>query len=234
VPAEPSKVSEAQVQARALRVLIVDDHTLFRSGLEELLKRRGIDVVGTAGDGEEGCALAASLQPDIILLDVRMPGGVGGLTTLERLKEAGIETPVLMLTTSTEDRDLIAAVRGGAKGYLLKDLEPDELIDSLAKIIDGECIIAPEMTGVLARVVQGEEPITDSDTRFAELTPREMEILCHLAEGQSNKVIARELGISNGTVKLHVRAILRKLQVRSRVEAAVLAVEEGIGPRKRD
>jgi two-component system nitrate/nitrite response regulator NarL len=234
VPAEPSKVSEAQVRARALRVLIVDDHTLFRSGLEELLKRRGIDVVGTAGDGEEGCALAASLQPDIILLDVRMPGGVGGLTTLERLKEAGIETPVLMLTTSTEDRDLIAAVRGGAKGYLLKDLEPDELIDSLAKIIDGECIIAPEMTGVLARVVQGEEPITDSDTRFAELTPREMEILCHLAEGQSNKVIARELGISNGTVKLHVRAILRKLQVRSRVEAAVLAVEEGIGPRKRD
>jgi two-component system nitrate/nitrite response regulator NarL len=234
VPAEPSKVSEAQVQARALRVLIVDDHTLFRSGLEELLKRRGIDVVGTAGDGEEGCALAASLQPDIILLDVRMPGGVGGLTALERLKEAGIETPVLMLTTSTEDRDLIAAVRGGAKGYLLKDLEPDELIDSLAKIIDGECIIAPEMTGVLARVVQGEEPITDSDTRFAELTPREMEILCHLAEGQSNKVIARELGISNGTVKLHVRAILRKLQVRSRVEAAVLAVEEGIGPRKRD
>jgi two-component system nitrate/nitrite response regulator NarL len=234
VPAEPSKVSEAQVQARALRVLIVDDHTLFRSGLEELLKRRGIDVVGTAGDGEEGCALAASLQPDIILLDVRMPGGVGGLTALERLKEAGIETPVLMLTTSTEDRDLIAAVRGGAKGYLLKDLEPDELIDSLAKIIDGECVIAPEMTGVLARVVQGEEPITDSDTRFAELTPREMEILCHLAEGQSNKVIARELGISNGTVKLHVRAILRKLQVRSRVEAAVLAVEEGIGPRKRD
>lgn len=234
MPAEPSKVSEAQVQARALRVLIVDDHTLFRSGLEELLKRRGIDVVGTAGDGEEGCALAASLQPDIILLDVRMPGGVGGLTALERLKEAGIETPVLMLTTSTEDRDLIAAVRGGAKGYLLKDLEPDELIDSLAKIIDGECVIAPEMTGVLARVVQGEEPITDSDTRFAELTPREMEILCHLAEGQSNKVIARELGISNGTVKLHVRAILRKLQVRSRVEAAVLAVEEGIGPRKRD
>ena len=234
MPAEPSKVSEAQVQARALRVLIVDDHTLFRSGLEELLKRRGIDVVGTAGDGEEGCALAASLQPDIILLDVRMPGGVGGLTALERLKEAGIETPVLMLTTSTEDRDLIAAVRGGAKGYLLKDLEPDELIDSLAKIIDGECIIAPEMTGVLARVVQGEEPITDSDTRFAELTPREMEILCHLAEGQSNKVIARELGISNGTIKLHVRAILRKLQVRSRVEAAVLAVEEGIGPRKRD
>lgn len=229
MPAEVDRVSEA----RATRVLIIDDHTLFRSGLQELLDRRGIDVVATAGDGEEGCALAEKLAPDVILLDVRMPG-MGGLTVLERLKEAGVQTPVLMLTTSTEDRDLIAAVRAGAQGYLLKDLEPDELIESLGKITAGECVIAPEMTGVLARVVQGDEPITSSDTRFAELTPREMEILCHLAEGQSNKVIARELGISNGTVKLHVRAILRKLQVRSRVEAAVLAVEEGIGPRKRD
>ncbi len=99
--------------------------------------------------------------------------------------------------------------------------------------MEGECAIAPEMTGVLARVVHGEEPVEDQDKGFADLTPREMEILCHLAEGKSNKVIARELGISNGTVKLHVRAILRKLQVRSRVEAAVLAVEEGIGQRKR-
>lgn len=229
MPAEVDRVAET----RAPRVLIIDDHTLFRSGLEELLERRGIDVVATAGDGEEGCALAEKLAPDVILLDVRMPG-MGGLTVLERLKEADVQTPVLMLTTSTEDRDLIAAVRAGAQGYLLKDLEPDELIESLGKITAGECVIAPEMTGVLARVVQGDEPITSSDTRFAELTPREMEILCHLAEGQSNKVIARELGISNGTVKLHVRAILRKLQVRSRVEAAVLAVEEGIGPRKRD
>lgn len=228
MPAEVDRMSAAE----ALRVLIIDDHTLFRSGLKELLERRGIDVVATAGDGQEGCALAASSRPDVILLDVRMPG-IGGLTVLERLKEAGIETPVLMLTTSSEDRDLIAAVRAGAAGYLLKDLEPDELIDALGKIIAGECVIAPEMTGALARVVQGDEAIVSSDDRFSELTPREMEILCHLAEGQSNKVIARELGISNGTVKLHVRAILRKLQVSSRVEAAVLAVEEGIGPRKR-
>ncbi|MDX1432910.1 MAG: response regulator [Gammaproteobacteria bacterium] len=216
-----------------MRVLIIDDHTLFRSGLQELLERRGIDVVGTAGDGDEGCQLAQTLAPDVILLDVRMPG-MGGLTVLERLNEAGVETPVMMLTTSTEDRDLVAAVRAGARGYLLKDLEPDELIDSLGRIMTGECVIAPEMTGVLARVVQGEEPLESSVTRFSELTPREMEILCHLAEGQSNKVIARELGISNGTVKLHVRSILRKLKVRSRVEAAVLAVEEGIGPRKRN
>lgn len=212
--------------------MIIDDHALFRSGLRELLERRGIEVAGATGDGEEGCRLAQELQPDIILLDVRMPG-MGGLTVLERLSDMKVEAPVLMLTTSTEDRDLIAAVRGGAKGYLLKDLEPDELITSLGKIMAGECPIAPEMTGVLARVVHGDEPAAEPETGFSELTPREMEILCHLAEGQSNKEIARELGISNGTVKLHVRAILRKLQVRSRVEAAVLAVEEGIGPRRR-
>lgn len=228
VPAEVDTVSEAQ----RLRVLIIDDHTLFRSGLKELLERRGIDVVGTVGDGEEGCVLAERLRPDVILLDVRMPG-MGGLTVLDRLKETGMDMPVLMLTTSSEDRDLVAAIRAGANGYLLKDLEPDELIDSLARIMAGECVIAPELTGALARVVQGDEPVAGAENRFSELTPREHEILCHLAEGQSNKVIARELGISNGTVKLHVRAILRKLQVRSRVEAAVLAVEEGIGPRKR-
>ena len=216
----------------AMRVLIIDDHTLFRSGLKELLERRGIDVVATAGDGAEGCALAEKLRPDVILLDVRMPG-MGGLTAIERLKQAGVATPVLMLTTSSEDRDLVAAVRAGAAGYLLKDLEPDELISSIGKLMAGECAIAPEMTGVLARVVHGEEPAVDPETGFSDLTAREMEILCHLAEGQSNKMIARELGISNGTVKLHVRAILRKLQVRSRVEAAVLAVEEGIGNRKR-
>lgn len=226
MPAEANRASAVQ----RLCVLIIDDHTLFRSGLKELLERRGIDVVGTTGDGQEGCAMAQQLEPDVILLDVRMPG-MGGLTVLERLTEAGVKAPVLMLTTSTEDKDLIAAVRGGAKGYLLKDLEPDDLIDSLGKIVAGECAIAPEMAGVLARVVHGEEPAAGSDNRFAELTPREMEILCHLAEGQSNKEIARELGISDGTVKLHVRAILRKLRVRSRVEAAVLAVEEGIGSR---
>lgn len=226
MPVEVNRVSDAQ----RLGVLIIDDHTLFRSGLKELLERRGIEVVGSTGDGEEGCVLARQLEPDVILLDVRMPG-MGGLTVLERLTEAGIPAPVLMLTTSTEDKDLIAAVRGGAKGYLLKDLEPDDLIDSLGKIVAGECAIAPEMAGVLARVVHGDEPVADSNNRFAELTPRELEILCHLAEGQSNKEIARQLGISNGTVKLHVRAILRKLRVRSRVEAAVLAVEKGIGTR---
>ena len=130
-------------------------------------------------------------------------------------------------------RDLLLSLRSGARGYLLKDMEPDQLIESLHQIMAGQTAIAPEMTGVLAKVVQGEESSQYPGDRFSELTPRELEILCHLAEGQSNKAIARDLGITDGTVKLHVRSILRKLQVRSRVEAAVLAVEEDICSKNR-
>lgn len=211
----------------ALRILLVDDHTLFRSGLQELLQRRGIDVVGAVGDGRAGCELALELQPDVILLDLRMPG-LHGLSVLELLNQSGVQAPVVMLTTSSEERDLVESLRAGARGYLLKDMEPDQLIDSLHQIVVGGTAIAPEMAGVLAKVVQGEGPSRHRRDRFSELTPRELEILCHLAEGQSNKGIARDLGITDGTVKLHVRSILRKLQVRSRVEAAVLAVEEDI------
>jgi two-component system nitrate/nitrite response regulator NarL len=210
-----------------LRILVIDDHTLFRSGLRELLERRGIEVVASVGDGQEGCRLARELSPDVILLDLRMPG-MHGLTALELLTGSDGAVPVAMLTTSTEEADLVEALRKGARGYLLKDMEPDDLIRSLEQIVDGQTVVAPEMTGILAKVVQGDEPVETRGHRFSELTPREMEILCHLAEGQSNKVIARELGISDGTVKLHVRSILRKLQVQSRVEAAVLAVEQGI------
>ena len=134
-----------------------------------------------------------------------------------------------MLTTSDEENDLVACLRGGARGYLLKDIEPDELVTAVREIVAGGTVVAPRLAGLLARVVQGgdEEPVQSHDP-FAELTPRELEILAHLAEGQSNKVIARHLGISDGTVKLHVKAILRKLNIHSRVEAAVLAVERDL------
>ena len=210
-----------------LRVLLIDDHTLFRSGLRELLQRRGIEVVAAVGDGGEGCRLAAELAPSVVLLDLRMPE-IDGLAVLKKLNEQKLGIPVVMLTTSSDERDLVASLRSGAQGYLVKDMEPDQLIESLHEIVSGKTVVAPHMTGVLAKVVQGEEPSTASDARFSELTAREMEILCHLAEGSSNKVIARELGITDGTVKLHVRAILRKMQVQSRVEAAVRAVEEGV------
>ena len=215
----------------SLRVLIVDDHTLFRSGLGELLERRGIDVCAAVGDGEEGCRLAAELEPDVVLLDLRMPE-LDGLCVLERLAALGLDCAVVMLTTSSDERDLVTSLRSGARGYLLKDMEPDQLVDALAAVVEGETVVAPEMTSVLAKVVKGGELESDRPDRFSALTPREFEILRHLAEGQSNKEIARDLGITDGTVKLHVRSILRKLEVRSRVEAAVIAVEERIFQRQ--
>ena len=211
-----------------LRVLIIDDHTLFREGLESLLSRRQIDVVASVGDGNEGIRLVGELEPDIILLDMRMPD-INGLAVLSKLKEQGVKMPIAILTTSTDERDLVESLRTGARGYLLKDMEPDSLVIALRDIVDGNTVVAPTLAPVLAKVVQGNFPeLEESKSPFEHLTPRETEILSLLAEGQSNKVIARNLGISDGTVKLHVKAILRKLNIHSRVEAAVLAVEHGM------
>ena len=207
--------------------MIIDDHTLFRSGLSELLERRGIEVCAAVGDGEEGCRLAAELGPEVVLLDLRMPD-LDGLSVLERIVELGLDSAVVMLTTSSNDNDLVAALRSGARGYLLKDMEPEQLVRALGAVVEGETVVAPEMTSALARVVQGAKARSGQPGRFASLTRREFEILRYLAEGRSNKGIARELGITDGTVKLHVRSILRKLNVRSRVEAAVIAVEERV------
>jgi two-component system nitrate/nitrite response regulator NarL len=211
-----------------MRVLIIDDHALFRVGLQELLSRRDITVIDAVGDGAEGVRIAQETLPDIVLLDLRMPV-MDGLTVLRRLRESGLTMPVAMLTTSTEERDLVESLRNGAQGYLIKDMEPDEVVSALQEIVDGSTVVAPELTGVLAKVVQGggSDALPPEDP-FGELTPREREILCHVAEGQSNKVIARNLGISDGTVKLHVKAVLRKLGLHSRVEAAVMAVEHGL------
>jgi len=219
-----------------MRVLLIDDHALVRRGMEELLRSRGVEVVASAGSGEDGIRQAQSLQPDIILLDIKMPG-LSGIETLGRLRELGLNMPVVMLTMSREDADLQGALRGGAQGYLLKDMDPEELLPALETILRGDNVVAKEMVGTLARIVQGNGPrtgqeTTPSDAPFADLTPRELEILEYVASGLSNKMIARELNITDGTVKLHVKAILRKLGLHSRVEAAVLAVENGLG-RKR-
>jgi two-component system, NarL family, nitrate/nitrite response regulator NarL len=212
-----------------LRVLLIDDHALFRAGLRELLERRGIAVIDAVGDSAEGLRLAEAEAPDVVLLDLRMPG-LGGIEALRALRQADPGRRVAILTTSADEQDLIRALQGGACGYLLKDMEPDELIAALRQIVAGGTVVAPALTGVLARAVQGEARLAQAQARpgFSDLTPREMEILCHLAAGQSNKAISRELGIADGTVKLHVKAILRKLSVHSRVEAAVIAVEQGL------
>jgi len=215
-----------------MRVLLIDDHTLFRSGLETLMERHGLEVVAAVGDGREGLVLARELQPDVILLDMRMPD-MNGLEVLQALRDEGFKMSVVMLTTSNEERDLVECLRSGAQGYLLKDMEPGELVNTLREIQAGKTVVAPELAGVLARVVQGDNgEVLEQSAPFADLTPREMEILCLLAEGQSNKVIARNLGISDGTVKLHVKAVLRKLDVHSRVEAAVMAVEQNLCPKQ--
>ena len=208
----------------ALRTLLIDDHMLFREGLTSLLQRRNIDVLAAVGDGYEGIKLAQELKPDIILLDKRMPI-LDGISVLKHLRKLDLDIPIVMLTTSSNEEDLLGALKAGARGYLLKDMEPDALVTALREIQFGKTVVAPHLTSVLVRFVRGD--MTDSKTSgpFSELTPRESEILELMAAGQGNKVIARNLGISDGTVKLHVKAVLRKLGVHSRVEAAVMYIE---------
>ncbi|MEE9358318.1 response regulator [Candidatus Vondammii sp. HM_W22] len=213
-----------------MRILLIDDHALFRVGLQELLQRRGIDVVAALGDCREGIDLATEAKPDVVLLDMRMPD-MNGIEVLRELRKRELLMPIAMLTTSRDETDVINSLQEGAQGYLLKDMEPDDLIAALENIVSGNAVVANELTSVLAKAVKGEFHESSAQAAFANLTPREREILCHLADGQSNKVIARNLGISDGTVKLHVKAILRKLDVHSRVEAAVIAVEQSLCPR---
>jgi len=214
-----------------MNVLLIDDHTLFRLGLKNLLERSDIQISGAASTGKEGLDLINKITPDVVLLDMRMPD-MNGLEVLKKIRESGITVPVSMLTTSNEEHDLVESLRNGAQGYLLKDMDPDELVAALHKIVAGETVVAPQLAGTLARALQGNKEKPEHKNPLSELTPREHEILEHLAIGQSNKVIARELGITDGTVKLHVKSVLRKLGVRSRVEAAVIAVELGLGRKK--
>lgn len=220
-----------------MRVLLIDDHSLVRKGLETLLQSRNVEIAASVSSGEEGIEKCKALSPDIILLDVKMPGQTG-LETLKKLREQKIDIPVLMLTMSRDEADLEAALRNGAQGYLLKDMDPEDLVPALNSAMQGDNVVAKELIGSLTRIVQGksepDETPADDVTPLSELTPREYEILSHIAEGQSNKVIARELEISDGTVKLHVKSILRKLGVHSRVEAAVIAVENGLGRNKKN
>ena len=223
-----------------MRVLLIDDHALVRKGIEELLLSRGVQVVASVGSGEEGVRRARELPADLILLDVKMPG-MNGIETLKQLRASGVKAPVVMLTMSREDADLSAALRAGAQGYLLKDMEPEDLLPALEAALQGGNVVARELVGSLARLVRGGDADAAAPPQappraaapFAELTPRELEILKCIADGSSNKMIARTLDITDGTVKLHVKSILRKLGLRSRVEAAVTAVEHGLGKGRR-
>ncbi len=208
-----------------MRLLLVVDHALFRLGLKELLERRGVEVVAAMADWQEGIELAVQDCPDAMLLDLQLPG-MTEVEVLRELRKRRPNLPVAMLTFSLQENDLLQALRAGVTGYLLRTIEPDELITSLRDMIAGNLVVAREFSEVLTQILRGELDVSMEKAQLAGLTPREMEILCRLTQGKSNKVIARDLGISDGTVKLHVKAILRKLQVHSRVDAAVIAVEE--------
>ena len=226
-----------------LRILVVDDHTLFRRGLTALLARDpGFTVVGDAADASEALRRAQELQPDIILLDNHLPG-VAGVDALPALREAAPTARILMLTVSEDEADLAAALRGGASGYLLKTMEGDDLIAAIVRTAQGDSVVAPAMMNKLVaayRQTRSAEPISNvpddgakaaappANAAIASLSPREVDVLRGIARGASNKEIARDYGIAETTVKIHVQHVLRKLNVSSRVHAAVIAAEHGV------
>jgi two-component system nitrate/nitrite response regulator NarL len=214
-----------------IRVLLIDDHTLFRSGIKALLSRdREFEVVGEAADGLEGVKRAKALAPDVILLDLHMPG-TSGKDVLKLLLEEAPEAKVLMLTVSEDADDLIDTLRAGAAGYLLKNIDTEALLDAVRRAAQGESVVSPQMTGKLVQGLKTPAKAEAAATEQDKLSPREREILAFLAKGASNKEIARALDLAESTVKIHVQHILRKLNLSSRVQAAVYAVEAGLSPK---
>jgi two-component system nitrate/nitrite response regulator NarL len=215
--------------AATINVLLIDDHTLFRSGVRSLLQRNErFVVVGEAADGVEGVKRALQLQPDVILLDLNMPG-MSGVETLQLILQDRPQAAVLMLTVSEEAEDLVAAMQAGARGYLIKNIDADYLIRAVERAAAGESVLAESMAGKLfAQVQRGGAKAPAATSEIDKLTPREREILACLARGESNKLIARVLDLAESTVKIHVQNILKKLGLSSRVQAAVFAVEHGL------
>lgn len=209
------------------RLLIIDDHPLFRKGVSQLVKPEPeFDVVGEASSGEEGLELVQTLHPDMILLDLNMRG-MDGVEVLKVIKSWGSDARVVMLTVSDEASDLVAALRAGADGYLLKETEPEALLAKLKEAAAGQMTLSDRLAGLLVRAMRQDTRPKEPDE--AGLTDQERRILGLIAAGKSNKLIGRELDIAESTVKVHVKHLLRKLGLRSRVEAAVWAVEKKSG-----
>ncbi len=206
-------------------LLAIDDHPLFRKGVADLIDMEdSIELVGEAASGREGLKLAIELNPDFILLDINMKG-MDGLETLKAIKDSGVGSRVLMLTVSDNEEDVISALRIGADGYLLKDMEPEDILGCLKKAAEGTIVINERLTQLLAHSLREDRPV-GRHVGYADLTDREREILDLIANGMSNKLIAQTLTISEGTVKVHVKHLLKKLGLHSRVEAAVWALKQ--------
>ncbi len=202
--------------------ILIDDHPLFRKGLIQLLGQRpGFKLVGEASNGLDGLALVRRLAPDVLLLDLNMKD-MNGLEVLKVVKSLDLDTRVVMVTVSDQAEDLVAALREGADGYLLKDMEPEDMVSSLQAVAAGRVIVSEALTHLLAAALREQKRARTAEE--AGLTDQELRILERIAAGLSNKHIAKDLDIAEGTVKVHVKHILRKLALRSRVEAAVWAV----------
>ncbi|SDG42702.1 MULTISPECIES: two-component system response regulator NarL [unclassified Duganella] len=207
-----------------ITVLLVDDHTLFRSGIRSLLQRNPeFTVVGEAADGFEGVKRAQQLKPQVILLDLNMPG-MSGVETLQLMRQDSPESAIVMLTVSEDAEDLSTALKAGASGYLLKNIDTDYLTRAIRRAAAGETVVAEAMTAKLVAQLQSAS-MPPAASELDKLTPREREILDCLARGESNKGIARILDLAESTVKIHVQSVLKKLKLSSRVQAAVYAVE---------
>ncbi|GAB2623615.1 response regulator transcription factor [Streptomyces capparidis] len=221
-------MAEAPVPGRAarrgIRVLLVDDHQVVRRGLRTFLEvQDDIEVVGEAADGAEGVARAEELKPDVILMDVRMPG-MDGIEALRALRERGSAARVLVITSFTEQRAVVPALRAGATGYVYKDVDPEALARAIRSVHAGHVLLQPEVAGALLAGDAG----NGAQGRGGTLTEREREVLALIADGRSNREIARALVLSEKTVKTHVSNILMKLDLADRTQAALWAVRHGM------
>lgn len=203
------------------KVFLIDDHALFRKGVGQIINAdASFEVVGEASSGQEGLDLAVTLGPDLVLIDLNMKG-LNGIETLRRFKETGLKAKYVVLTVSDAEEDLLESLRSGADGYLLKDMDPEDLCTNLKKIANGMTVIQDSLTEILKQALI--DPKLSRKDEEISLTEREREILQCLASGLNNKTIARKLGISDTTVKVHIKHMLSKLKLTSRLEAAVWA-----------
>lgn len=217
-----------ELNQKPISVLLVDDHALFRSGIRSLLQRHAdFAVVGEAADGVEGIKRAQQLQPDVVLLDLNMPG-MSGVQTLQLMLQDCPDAAIVILTVSEDAEDLAVALKAGACGYLVKNIDADYLVRAIHRAAAGETVVAEVMTGKLVAQLQRGTQRPEQMSELDKLTPRETEIIACLARGESNKTIARTLDLAESTVKIHVQNVLKKLKLTSRVQAAVFAVEHGM------
>ncbi|MCE9882406.1 two-component system response regulator NarL [Hafnia paralvei] len=207
-------------------IILIDDHPMLRSGVKQLISLEPqLKVIGEASSGQQGIELAEKLDPDLILLDLNMPG-MNGLETLDQLRTRTLSGRVVVFSVSNHEDDVISALKRGADGYLLKDMEPEDLLRSLHQAAAGQVVLSEALTPVLAASLRESRPSSERDVQ--QLTPRECDILKLIAQGLPNKMIARKLMITESTVKVHVKHLLKKMKLKSRVETAVWVLQEKV------